>query len=314
MADDVPMYDVSDNEEAENPQHKRFILAVDFGTTYSSIAYVALDADDVRSRLDQDHVQVIDGYPDEPGQKEMDRRPEVPTELWYPKQGVQAHVPLGPLQRNLDLGDDGQSDSGQSHSSLQGVSSENLSEEELCEVDSPKFRENRFFWGYEVHTQLGTPDLHGDDTRPLTRFKLMLDDERSEPTKKVRTCLESICRLLKRNKVIENKHDLISDYLTKLFEFARKKLECDEYFCKSCQIEFVLCVPAGWSSKACRIMQAAMAKAIKASGFGRLKNGIVDNLFIVSEPDAAAAYVLGSGKCDVDVNLVNDIPRSLQNG
>jgi hypothetical protein len=41
-------------------------------------------------------------------------------------------------------------------------------------------------------------------------------------------------------------------------------------------------------------MQKNMERAIRESGFGSVENDSVDNLFIVSEPEAAAAYVLAS--------------------
>lgn len=37
-----------------------------------------------------------------------------------------------------------------------------------------------------------------------------------------------------------------------------------------------------------------MERAIRESGFGSVENDSVDNLFIVSEPEAAAAYMLAS--------------------
>jgi hypothetical protein len=41
-------------------------------------------------------------------------------------------------------------------------------------------------------------------------------------------------------------------------------------------------------------MQSAMEVAMKATSFGTLTHGSIDNLFIVSEPEAAATYLLGS--------------------
>jgi hypothetical protein len=41
-------------------------------------------------------------------------------------------------------------------------------------------------------------------------------------------------------------------------------------------------------------MQKSLEIAIRESGFGSLENNSVDNLFIVSEAEAAAAYVLAN--------------------
>jgi hypothetical protein len=65
-------------------------------------------------------------------------------------------------------------------------------------------------------------------------------------------------------------------------------------FSDACPVEFVLCVPPIWTLKASRIMQANIKRAIHESGFGSVENDSVNNLFIVSEPEAAAAHVLAS--------------------
>jgi hypothetical protein len=60
--------------------------------------------------------------------------------------------------------------------------------------------------------------------------------------------------------------------------------------------EIVLCVPAIWTQKACRDMQTAMARAMGQARFEGVdvRNNSIENLFIVSEPEAAAAYVLAT--------------------
>jgi hypothetical protein len=50
-------------------------------------------------------------------------------------------------------------------------------------------------------------------------------------------------------------------------------------------------------------MQIAMATAIGKSGFGKVDDGSVDNLFIVSEPEAAAACVLADSTQRVKVHV-----------
>jgi hypothetical protein len=50
-------------------------------------------------------------------------------------------------------------------------------------------------------------------------------------------------------------------------------------------------------------MQIAMATAISRSGLGKVDSGSVDNLFIVSEPEAAAACVLADSTQRVKVNV-----------
>jgi hypothetical protein len=68
---------------------------------------------------------------------------------------------------------------------------------------------------------------------------------------------------------------------------AKIQLRREHGISEAAPIEHVLTVPAIWSAEACRKMQKAMATAIKQANFGT-----VENLFLVSEPEAAATYVL----------------------
>lgn len=126
----------------------------------------------------------------------------------------------------------------------------------------------------------------------MSRFKLLLDE--SNLTQNVRVELEPNCKELKRKKIIKDKEDVIADYLKYLFSHAKDELVNGHDFSGARPVEFVLCVPPMWTPKASKIMQKNMERAIRETGFGRVKNNSVDNLFIVSEPEAAAAYVLAS--------------------
>jgi hypothetical protein len=71
-------------------------------------------------------------------------------------------------------------------------------------------------------------------------------------------------------------------------------------------LETILCVPAIWSQKACRDMQTAMAIAMGQAGFPGVdvEDNNIDNLFIVSEPEAAAAFVLADSR-DISVGYMS---------
>ncbi|KAK2682221.1 hypothetical protein RAB80_000167 [Fusarium oxysporum f. sp. vasinfectum] len=112
-----------------------------------------------------------------------------------------------------------------------------------------------FRWGYRVHEVWNRPYTHSNTTnQPLSRFKLLLDN--SEMTESLRR----------------------------------------QGFDDSYEKEMILCVPAIWTQKACRDMQACLAVAMKRANFTRadLQNKSIDNLFIVSEPEAAAAHMLST--------------------
>jgi len=93
-----------------------------------------------------------------------------------------------------------------------------------------------------------------------------------------------------------NVADIITDFLTRAFIHARRQLEAMQVFATGCIIQFVMTVPTIWKPQSSRILQDSIAASIKASGFGTLDQGCVDNLIIISEPEAAATYLMSSSK------------------
>src|SRR6266511_5170073 len=80
---DVEMEEADPGENDEQSR-KRFIVAIDFGTTFSSVSYIALGESSQVRHIDPDQIETIDGYPDAPHES-YESRKEVPTESWYPK-------------------------------------------------------------------------------------------------------------------------------------------------------------------------------------------------------------------------------------
>jgi hypothetical protein len=151
-----------------------------------------------------------------------------------------------------------------------------------------------FRWGYRVHQVWNRPSTHSNTTnQPLSRFKLLLDN--SEMTESVRRDVRETINTLKRKNVIQGPLQVIADFLTYLLEHTRTQLR-RQGFDDSYEKEMILCVPAIWTQKACRDMQACLAVAMKRANFTRadLQNKSIDNLFIVSEPEAAAAHMLST--------------------
>ena len=102
----------------------------------------------------------------------------------------------------------------------------------------------------------------------------------------MRAELDPILRRLKRKKIVKENEDVIADYLARLFMHTKARLEEEGVISDATPIEHVLTVPAIWTAEACRKMQKAMAIAMEQAKFGA-----VENLFLVSEPEAAASYV-----------------------
>lgn len=271
---------------------KRFIVAIDFGTTFSSVSFIALprDAgtdDELNAHFYLGQIQSITNYPHEPRFGLQARRKEVPTEIWYPKKAYLDRSLLETRDRPSAtvIGLDGN----QMHNRDQDPD-EDVDMEPDEDADDEENKDT--FWGYEVQKQLRYPDTNRNQNRRMSRFKLLLD--KSDLTQQVRDDLEPNWKELRRRKIIKHKEDVIADYLRYLFSHAKDELKKGHDFSDACPVEFVLCVPPIWTPEASRIMQTNMERAIGESGFGSVDNDSIDNLFIVSEPEAAAAYVLAN--------------------
>jgi hypothetical protein len=161
-----------------------------------------------------------------------------------------------------------------------------------------------FLWGYEAHRQRYGGSAPRDERYHVMRAKLMLVT--SEHVRQDREVLRPKLKYLLRNEIIrqhggviegiENRdvQDVISDFLTCVLAHTKQQLIDIEGLTNEDTVSFAITVPAIWSSESSRVMQSAMEVAMKATSFGTLTHGSIDNLFIVSEPEAAATYLLGS--------------------
>ncbi|KAI9646364.1 hypothetical protein NHQ30_004354 [Ciborinia camelliae] len=194
---------------------------------------------------------------------------------------------------------------------------QNPSSGDSMDIDPPRTTPKIMYWGYEVQDKLSDPDLNRSQYNCITRSKLLLDT--STETMKVREELKPILKKLKAKKYIKSNEDVIAQYLEQLFVHAKRYLTGIRRLKDTTIVEHVLCVSVIWSASACRKMQSAMEVAIQRSDLGS-----VNNLFLVSEPEAAAAYVLassnsiypgetfilldaGGGTVDVTTYTVNDM-------
>jgi hypothetical protein len=304
---------------------KRLIIAVDFGTTYSAVSYVALEQGESERYLDLDRIRSIQNFPDDwnYGDSSDRMRCEVPTEVIYPlnrkfreqeiegntmrKEGhAQEHMAFEGNRPPVHDYHDAQAsgfDWG-SNEGLQVFGQTDSEEDDRMSVDDES---TSFRWGYGVHEAWRLQATHADpNNQALSRFKLLLDD--SATTLHIRTQLGRTLGDLKRRKIIADHRHVIADFLTCLLRHTKSEL-ASAGFDERYRMELVLCVPAIWSQKACRDMQTALAMAMKQARFDGVnlqkdKNSIED-LFIVSEPEAATAYQLAeSRERDVAVSIV----------
>jgi len=295
-----------DVEMTMDDEHRRIILAVDFGTTFSSVAYVRLDGMIQDTALDLENVNCITRYPGDRSALRDGPREDVPTELWYSLGELTGQEPLDDIATGPNEDD---SDSEQIYEYNFSSKSSSESEGELDKEAEQREEEPRNistpFWGFEVQLQLQRTDQPKDDMKRVARFKLLLD-EKNTLTNHIRESVKTVIRNLKRCKLIKKDTDIINDYLTQLFIQTKNELRKTPDFDDNIPIEFVLSIPAVWPSNACRIMQTAMVIAAQRSGLGHLEKESLTNLFIVSEPEAAAACVLAEHRNDIYVSSISN--------
>lgn len=298
---DVEMEDVGPEVDGGSSQ-THFTVAIDFGTTFSLVSFIALGKNEQTRRIDPNQIESIDHYPDAPFESYEQRR-EVPTESWYPKTALRNDpIDYRPMDRDAELSDDDTSedDEGRVQHDVQEQTSHADIDPDPVDEEADDENSREYFWGYGVQKQLQYPDTNRDQSRRIARSKLLLDT--SQHTAIIREQLSATLQELRSRRLIKQDSDVIADFLERLFQHTKEQLTKSYNFHDACPVEFVLCVPAIWTQKACRTMQTAMATAISKSGFGSVDSGSIDNLFIVSEPEAAAACVL-AGPNDIMVHI-----------
>ncbi|KAE8452609.1 hypothetical protein EG329_013868 [Mollisiaceae sp. DMI_Dod_QoI] len=268
----------------------RYIIATDFGTTFSAVAFIR------RAAGQPSKPQIISNYNDDPITLTGHPNVQVATESWYIEDCpniVQTSM-SGQLkgEESEDIYDDRDSE----HDLTLGEES-SVSEDDMdLDIEEPIDEPSAFFWGYEIQSLI-SPDMDRKKYNCIARSKLLLD--KSERTQSVRDQLKPILERLKNGKnkgkrIIQRDEDVIADYLTQLFRHTKKELEKIGIPGDS-EFEHVLCVPAIWDADACREMQNSVAVAIQATGLGSM-----DDFFLVSEPEAAAAFVLAGQRSELN--------------
>lgn len=293
---------VRDACEEKPPPVKHYVVAVDFGTVFSSVAFVSYTHEDQRKDIALNQIELVGDYPDWVDTNVQIR--DVPTELWYPNPGHQADGTNSFMIKEQMADEELYSEPSDDSSSSQ---SDSESESSTYHRKAPKpptsaHTTPELFWGYSVAHQLDIAEAF-DSSKRVGRFKLLLHT--GPESAKARALLEEICVMLRKNGLIKDDTDLIAHYLEQLFKHTRSRLEEDGYT-EDSKVEFVLCVPAIWKARASRKMQTAMAQAIQRSNFGKLQNKSIEDLFIVSEPEAAATAAVQSNKAHF---RVSPLPR-----
>ncbi|CZS90876.1 uncharacterized protein RAG0_01758 [Rhynchosporium agropyri] len=229
---------VSDDEdEVDRPPPanvpRKFVVGLDYGTTFSSVAYVIHAIDDKTPELTAKDVKNI---------RAPDPRDGASPTLSHKK--TPAHI-----------------------------------------------------WGYEAYHQKYAGDMEYSQMGHVQRAKLTLVNTKHtlDDRKKVLLQLEDLIQkgaIRKHgstdNVVLSDVQDVITDFLVYVLVHTKQELREREEFTDDCQISFALSVPTIWSPQSSRILQTCMQEAINMANFGSLAQ-----LLIVSEPEAAATFLIG---------------------
>ncbi|RKL39378.1 hypothetical protein BFJ72_g6852 [Fusarium proliferatum] len=269
--------------------YNRLIIALDFGTTYSSVSWVPINANVPSDTTLRRDIRLISRYPEYPDHRANDgMHNEVPTEVIYP---LDPHFrdrdalirSRDDLEFQLAEGNDQDSDGDSVDNDLAQLNALRDEEEVPPVMDVP----DEFSWGYDVHRRWGIASTHSNlNNQPLARFKLLLDD--SPQTEAIRKLVNKTLRTLKRKGVVSGYQDVIADYLSYLLDHVKVQLR---HYDDTWVREMVLCVPTIWKPRACREMQTCLAVAMRRAGFpGVNDNNTIERLFITSESENAAEF------------------------
>ncbi|KAL4882515.1 hypothetical protein BJY04DRAFT_187211 [Aspergillus karnatakaensis] len=204
----------------------KFIVGLDYGTTFSSVSYIAFDPSQPPKSLRGEQIQSVTDWPGAGRSRDV---PEVPSESWY----------------------------------LNG----------------------KLYWGYGARQAImGLEDDNLSYKNRIIQYaKLMIpENEKKRYTGGPR---EELRRTL--FKARKDEKQVIKDYLREILKHTKKFLMDREEFTETTDVELVFCVPAGWPAKAIRCMQDILMDIVHEIKFGN-----PDPLFVLNEPEAAAACIL----------------------
>lgn len=286
------------------PSPKKFCIAVDYGTTFTSVSYHAAPQDEDEAYIPQpSDIKTIRNWPDD----STGTAEQVPTEIWYPDTPMKRHCAYDQFDEPSDLKNgtyvlEGVESNSKGEAAVPNTNDKTgisgLEQEGYCGEYSAEL-----LWGYSVsyhRYHLNTPR---DPKNIVQRPKLMMlsTDYTENDRRKLRQQVQHLVKNGVLRKYGKRNHadmrdirDIITDFLIKVFEHTKKQLQIHEDFTDNCPVEFVLAVPTIWSTQASRILQLSVEAAIRASSFGTLVNNSLVNLFIVPEPEGGVAWMLQS--------------------
>jgi hypothetical protein len=289
------------NSAEESGGLKRFVVAIDFGTTFTSVSYYAHPINEDHFRAFPSEVKVIMNWPrDGMG----GARRQVPTESWYPsvprkRRAIDNQLEPDEFDAVVEWGESSDDEDHLTSEARQPIINNDN------DIDMDDEHSSTYLWGYDVPYQRFKVHTNRDEFRRIIRPKLMLvrtsqseytEDDRIQLRPRLKSLIEQGLIRKFAHKDRENPRDVqdvISDFLIEILSHTKQQLIDIEHYTPDCKVSLVLTVPVIWDAGSSRVMEFAFAAAVQESNFGPLSYGCVDDLFLLTEPEAAATYLLG---------------------
>ncbi|KAJ8062988.1 hypothetical protein OCU04_008233 [Sclerotinia nivalis] len=281
----------------------KVVVGLDYGTTFTSVSYSIVPIDNGNMKGSANNIMSVINWPSD---GEDGQRKQVPTESWYSPEPIERHG-----DDENEIFDENLFDSfkGQHPLTLCGAGGDIANDPEDSEMKDELSVD--FLWGYEVPYQVYKSNSTRSQRRLVKRAKLMLVETEytNEDRKGLRGTFTGLLkegiirRHGKRSKTEPNMWDAvdpISDYLVKVLQHTKKQLKLLHGFTDQTPVDFVMTVPTVWSPEASRVLQTSVKAAIQATTFGKPWGTTADNIFLISEPEAAATFLLENSE---DISL-----------
>jgi hypothetical protein len=292
----------------------QLLIGIDYGTTFTSVSYVKYSKDDECTAVYPADVSTISNWPeDNPNAHSL----QVPTEIWYsstPKTRRQdtGTVQPTPLVDGSDSSSDSSSDSESDSDCQVGLQNDSSSPSlaprarrgKSPAIQPPHTNDDQggdMWWGFQCPYQKFAAHSTRNPLNHIKRNKLALLD--TDYTREGRDELVPVVETLLRNGTVRrhgglksNVQDLATDFFIPVLRHTEEQVRASGDYTANTEVRFALTVPVIFSQESRIVLQWALEEAVRTTGFGKLVGRGIDNLFMATEPKAAAAFLLGTSK------------------
>ena len=235
---DVNFRDARNNIAPRRPS-KKFVVGIDYGTTFTSVSYYAIERVGQERSVRASDIKTVKDWPDAPHEGDE----QVPTETWYApvpmrretlNEYEQFDAPKSKPSRTQILEEEYEDENDhQLPRAEEGTSNPASDKGEKESWDLDERQSTEFFWGYSVARQRYEELLARDPKLLFQRAKLMMlgtaytEGNRNELRRQITSLINQgiIRKYGKRSEPdIRDIRDVITDFLIKVFEHTKSRL------------------------------------------------------------------------------------------